>query len=187
MEKHECYVGQRVIFGRTRSGYAEQTKGRVERLNVKKAQVITLEARGSRSPAGSSWGVPYSFMRPDPDFIGKVDKAPIAPAKAKNEWAASYNPFMPQEDQHTLEAILTVYCGLSPENLTCDGEVSGRELQIKYKALMNKLDALQKALGFTVSEDQAYAWSESRDKFQAAQKAKRAMIPGDNQFGQRSD
>ena len=42
--------------------------------------------------------------------------------------------------KETLEAILEIECKLSPENLTCDGELSRSEINAKYRALTEAKD-----------------------------------------------
>jgi len=61
MLRENCKIGMEVIFGR---GRGEKTRGIVRKINLKKAKVEILEDRGSRSPKGAEWGVPYSMMEP---------------------------------------------------------------------------------------------------------------------------
>ncbi len=59
-------------------------------------------------------------------------------------------------NNHILEAIYCLYGNLSPENLTCDGEISGsqiRQRSAKYHAQLKHLFA---ALGRSVSEQEIY-------------------------------
>ncbi len=42
---------------------------------------------------------------------------------------------------------------LSPENLHCDGEITRAQAQTKYRRIMKRWRALEKALGRKVSED----------------------------------
>ena len=58
MLREDCKVGMTVSFGRGRGAH---TRGRVLKVNDKKAKVETLEARNS-NPAGSIWQVPYSML-----------------------------------------------------------------------------------------------------------------------------
>lgn len=58
MLKEQCKVGMTVSFGRGRGAH---TKGRVLKVNDKKAKVETLEQRNS-NPAGTIWNVPYSLL-----------------------------------------------------------------------------------------------------------------------------
>lgn len=58
MLREDCKIGMTVSFGRGRGAH---TRGRVLKVNDKKAKVETLEARNSH-PAGSIWQVPYSML-----------------------------------------------------------------------------------------------------------------------------
>ena len=58
MNREDCKVGMTVSFGR---GRGAQTRGKVLKVNDKKAKVETLEARNS-NPVGSIWNVPYSML-----------------------------------------------------------------------------------------------------------------------------
>jgi hypothetical protein len=58
MLREQCKVGMTVSFGRGRGAH---TKGRVLKVNEKKAKVETLEQRNSNA-AGTIWNVPYSML-----------------------------------------------------------------------------------------------------------------------------
>ena len=47
---------------------------------------------------------------------------------------------------------------LSPENLTCDGELSDSQVAKKYKALKKEWVILEKKVGRAVSEDEVWNW-----------------------------
>ena len=49
-------------------------------------------------------------------------------------------------------------CKLSPENLHCDGEISSREADRKYKKLIKEWNALEKQVGRTVTENEIWDW-----------------------------
>lgn len=148
MNREDCYVGMPVSFGRSRG---EQTQGKIVKLNDKKCKVVTTEQRG-KSPAGAEWGVPYSMLTPlDPKDV--VVSVPVVRE-------LKYNPF--SSDNLILEAILGVYSGLSPENLSCDGEASYAHIVQKRSELNRKLKGLQAALGYTVDESQIYAWYDGK-------------------------
>lgn len=65
-----------------------------------------------------------------------------------------------------LEAILTVYSDLSPENLSADGERSMSEIHNTKATLERQLSGLQAAYGEQVSVEQVYAWDRSRKEFE---------------------
>lgn len=56
-----------------------------------------------------------------------------------------------------MSAILDVYVALSPENISCDGMSSRREIKAKETKLTRQLRALFTELGRQVSEGEAYA------------------------------
>lgn len=49
-----------------------------------------------------------------------------------------------------------IYCRLSPENLSCDGECSRTEVNRKYKELMGALRECEKVMGRPITEAEAY-------------------------------
>lgn len=58
MKRDEAHVGMRVAFGRTD---AEQSLGRIVKINPARAKVEAMEDRDGR-PAGTIWNVPYHLM-----------------------------------------------------------------------------------------------------------------------------
>jgi hypothetical protein len=146
----------KVYFGRSRG---EQTLGKITKLNPTKAKVETLETRGHNRPIGQLWNVPYDLMRP-----AEEGAAPLASTPKPVE-PLQYSPFA-DEDNLILEAIAGVYGNLSPENLTCDGELSQTQVRQRYAELQRKLRGLCMALGREVTEDQIYAWEDQRSQYQ---------------------
>ncbi len=156
MLRENAKVGMKVYFGRVNG---EKTLGVIEKINPKAAKVKTLEDRGrSRGVAGTIWNVPYSLLQPA-DVAGELP-API-----------SYNPFQPQVDQHILMAIVQLYSNLSPENLSCDGELSSALVAQRLVTYRQKLRHLFNALGVEVSESAAYEWDNQREKYQREKSA----------------
>jgi len=47
---------------------------------------------------------------------------------------------------------------LSPENLSCDGELSRGQVKARYAAIMKEWKALEKEAGRTVTEDETWGW-----------------------------
>lgn len=145
----ECRIGQKVYFGRPNG---EKTLGEIVKLNPSKAKVKTLQNRGDHYQAGMVWSVPYSIMTPaDGTATEKLLVNPLV-----------YDPYA-REDNLILEAIAVIFCNLSPENLSCDGEISRAAVQQRYAAYQRKLRGLYAALGRTVSESESYEWSKSKD------------------------
>lgn len=162
MLREAARVGMKVYFGRRRG---EKTLGEIVKLNDKSAKVKTLEDRGrsDRHFIGQEWGVPYSLMEPAEAGATATPAAPVQREPLK------YNPF---DDNNTiLEAILGVYSGLSPENLTADGELPRAAVRQRYAELQRKLKGLQIAYGREVSESEAYEWYRSKQEFQRSRQA----------------
>jgi hypothetical protein len=55
------------------------------------------------------------------------------------------------------EKFLDLASALSPENLTCDGELSKAAVKRRYSALMKEWKALEKIAGRRVTEDEVWA------------------------------
>lgn len=53
-------------------------------------------------------------------------------------------------------AFLHLACALSPENLSCDGELSRAAVARKYKGLMKQWKALEAKVGRKVTEDEVW-------------------------------
>jgi len=144
MEKSDCRVGMEVYFGRKNG---EKTLGKVIKMNLKKAQIETLESRGHGrgSTSGTPWGVPYSMMTPKEDGpsvrLQRQPNGTVFGTIIKNSFPSS-------ADTHILAAISQVENELSPENLTCDGELLPAYVQIKKMKLESKLRLLKSALEF---------------------------------------
>lgn len=64
-----------------------------------------------------------------------------------------------RSEAEIMEAILGAYCGLSPENLSCDGEASRAHIQRRSRELHTQLEDCFRELGRRVSENEAYDWS----------------------------
>lgn len=174
MLREECRVGMIVEFGRETG---ERTKGIVLKTNPKKAKVKTIESRGSGrgSDVGSQWGVPYSMMTAVRDAVTETSvvmqsfaqpenpafKA-FAQAKSVADQPINYSPFQNHAEQLILEAIHSVYTELSPEWLTCDGELPAHAVNAKRNKLSTRLNFLFKALGREISETAVWNWMEDR-------------------------
>lgn len=133
-------VGDKVLFGRANG---EQTLGEVVKVNRVKLKVKQLTARGMyrNYPIGSVWIVPVSLCEP---YEGEVPAAPVAPPKPA------------RTEVEVKREVLGIYCALSPENLTCDGELGHAEVVRRAAALKRRLQACFVELGREVSEEEAY-------------------------------
>lgn len=144
-------VGDKVLFGR---GNGEQTLGEITKKNPTKAKVKQLEARGTQKshPVGTIWTVPYNLLK------HADGRTPVAPGIDPADEPFEHNMFTESHVIHIMEAINDVYCSLSPENLSCDGEAPAHHVRQRYSELNRTLNGLFKALGRPVSETVAYNW-----------------------------
>jgi len=142
--------GMKVRFGRV-SG--EKTLGRITKMNPKSAKVETLEERGSNRSVGQVWSVPYSLMTPaEGETPNVVQREPI-----------KYHPF--DDDNEFMALILGIYSGLSPENLTADGELPMSVVNRKRTKYQRQLRGLFMAIGREVTENEAYEWYRSKEEY----------------------
>lgn len=107
------------------------------------------------------WGVPYSMLEP----VGQEAVGSTRPV-GEAEKPILYSVFQDAADQHILQAILCCYTQLSPENLSCDGELPVSQVRQRRAALERKLRGLFQAYGREVSETAVYRWDEERRKEQ---------------------
>jgi ribosomal protein L35AE/L33A len=126
-------VGDRATFT-AKTG--KVVTGTVTRVNTK---TVTLE----RCDDGSrGWRVTPGMLRAP---ATEVAPAPAASAPRRAEDAV-------------MQDIMNAYNDLSPENLTCDGELTRAQAAARRTVVLRRLADLQKELGRQVSEDVAWAW-----------------------------
>lgn len=136
-------IGTKVIFG-TDNG--AKTKGTVVKINRVKAKIRQDEVRNSR-PIGTVWGVPPSFIQTeDGKFVTDdwdiVDnRADVFMQKSSDEDTMPSQLWMSQH-QHEIHILSEIYSNLSPENLTCDGELPQSNIKQRFRELQRKLDAV---------------------------------------------
>jgi hypothetical protein len=173
MNREDCRIGMVVEFGRENG---ERTKGVIVKMNPKKAKVRIIESRGEGrgSQAGSQWGVPYSMMIAVQDATTETAitmqsfaqpdnpafKA-FAQAKSMADQPVPYNPFT-HADNLILEAIYCTHMELSPENLSCDGELPVHAVNAKRSKLNARLTHLYKAFGREVGESASCNWMDEK-------------------------
>ena len=175
MTREDCRIGMIVEFGRENG---ERTKGVIVKMNPKKAKVRILESRGEGrgSQSGSVWGVPYSMMIAVQDAITETEIAmqsfaqpdnpafkAFAQAKSMADQPVPYNRFT-YVDNLILEAIHATHMDLSPENLTCDGELPVHAVNAKRSKLNARLTHLYKAFGREVGESASCDWMDEKRK-----------------------
>ena len=67
-------------------------------------------------------------------------------------------------DNYLYEKFLDLACGLSPENLHCDGEISMAQARKRYRALMKEWQGLEKVAGRKVTEAEVWDWQVAKIK-----------------------
>jgi hypothetical protein len=149
-------VGMKVMFGRQNG---EKTLGEIVKVNPKKLKVKQLESRGvyKNHPIGSVWGVPRSLCTPvDEMLVGEkgVGKT-FTPRTPRGH---TQDDLAGKSEYELMDMIDGIDCQLSPENLTCDGMLSTHQVRRKYRTLITKRRAVEKALGRKVGEWEAYEW-----------------------------
>jgi hypothetical protein len=83
------------------------------------------------------------YMRVPPGMLTREDKLPEVKAQTPDD---------------LMREILDCYCGLSPENLSCDGEASRASIITRKRELDRRLEMAFRKLGRRVSETEAYEW-----------------------------
>jgi hypothetical protein len=58
--------------------------------------------------------------------------------------------------------FISLASALSPENLSCDGELTMAEQNKQKKILMTKWKQLEEEMGYPVSEDEVWSWTRNR-------------------------
>jgi len=59
----------------------------------------------------------------------------------------------------TMKEFLELACNLSPENLSCDGELPTSEIRKRKKRLISAWHILENNVGHKVSEEDVWRWS----------------------------
>jgi hypothetical protein len=146
-------IGTKVIFG-TENG--AKTRGTVMKINRAKAKIRQDEVRNSR-PIGTVWGVPPSLIQTeDGQFVTDdweiVDKrVDVFMQKYSDEETMPTQIWMNQH-KHEIHILSGIYSSLSPENLTCDGELSRSMVNQRARELQRKMDAVFVLMGRRMSE-----------------------------------
>lgn len=147
MNRNDATVGMKVYFGRANG---EKTLGEIVKINSKNFKVKTLEGRGTQRSyrVGSVWTVPPALCTPaDDGRPSHITRRPT-PIPVKTG----------RTEKEIMSEISGIYCGLSPENLYCDGEISRSAAMRKYRSYQRQLKALFRELGREVSEYESYEY-----------------------------
>lgn len=74
---------------------------------------------------------------------------------ARTNWVAPLSAALLQE-------FVDLATRLSPEWLTCDGELSRREINRRYSKLQRQWRTLERQAGRAITEDEVWAWEDAR-------------------------
>ncbi len=142
----EWKIGMKVMFGR-RNG--QQTLGEIVKVNPKKLKVKQLESRGvyKNHSVGSIWGVPRSLCTPVNDMM--VGEKGVGKTFTPQ-------PATSRSDAEIIAELQGIECGLSPENLSCDGEASRSHIMRTYRRLNRRKAECIKELGREPSFDELW-------------------------------
>lgn len=132
--------GDRVLFGRSNG---EKTLGEVVKVNRAKLKIKQLEARGTYRayPVGTVWTVPPSLC-----------------TKASGSTPVPEAPKPKRPEGEILNEIRGIYASLSPENLSCDGELPISHVRRRAASLRGQLRVCFRELGREVSESEAFGF-----------------------------
>lgn len=159
--------GDKVYFGRS---FGEKTLGEVVKVNRVKVKVRQLESRGTYKshPVGTVWTVPVSLLTKAD--AGSVASAPrVMPVEVQNRLRDNQDrdfafmrgneaPKPKRSEAVILDEIRGIYSNLSPENLSCDGELPISEIRRRSASLNRRLRECFTELGRRVSEGEAYGY-----------------------------
>ena len=121
----------------------EKTLVLILKRNPTRYKVQLLEARGQHA-AGTTFNAAPIGLTAVPADVPTPVIAPEVQAKAA------------RTEAEIRRDIRNIYCGLSGENLTCDGELSRAQVSQRATALNARLRACFKELGREMSEGEAY-------------------------------
>jgi len=63
-----------------------------------------------------------------------------------------------------MEDFLTLVYNLSPENLSCDGELSPQEVEMRARQINVSWKKLEKEINSSMTQDSVYDWDRERGK-----------------------
>tara|TARA_R110000744_G_scaffold109515_1_gene206910 strand:+ start:143 stop:586 length:444 start_codon:yes stop_codon:yes gene_type:complete len=136
----EYKIGMKVSFGRPNG---EKTVGKIVKVNPKKLKIEQTEVRGRQKThsIGTVWTVPKNDR-----FVQVLDLDGELEMFGKT-WVRAKPAKASRLESEILEDLQSIECGLSPENLSCDGELSRTAINRRYASLMRQKRACIKELG----------------------------------------
>lgn len=146
MNRNECRIGLSVQA--TIEGVL--FTGTVEKCNAVNAKVRSNVQYKRHSP-GTVFKVPYEWLA----VTG--DNAVVQVKKLE------YSPF--DSNNLLLQALVEVYDGLSPENLTHDGELPMNRVRLIRAELERKIKGITLALNYSPTESELYDWYDQRRQY----------------------
>jgi len=162
MRREDAKLGMTVVFGRENG---EQTEGVIIKINFKTAKIRPNAPRGYKDTI-RPWNVAWSLCHPCNaiNTTATVVNTPVALPKPK----LKFNEFDTVKNS-ILDAILQLYCNLSPESLTGDGEIPMHIVRQRSIQYTSQLKHLFNALGQNVSEEEIYEWDQQRRDYKREQ------------------
>jgi hypothetical protein len=104
------------------------------------------------------------------------DEVKVAPPKAKK--------IAKTELDHIMCDFVSLACGLSPENLHCDGEASTDHVNRTFNHLTREWRKLEAKMGRTVEEEEAWDWSSNNREYRQSKKSYiKPQYPGLADYG----
>ena len=164
----EWKIGMIVEFGRT---HGEKTQGKIVKVNPKKLKVEQIGSRGRQKShrEGTVWTVPRSLCKviSDIDTSTTGEKGVGKTFVPDNTDTAHLNKHLVNPDGSAMTTddamwrISGIHCELSPENLTCDGELDGASIRRKSRRLNGELRTLERFVGRKVDECEAWDFTQN--------------------------
>jgi len=114
-----------------------------------------------RQGLGKGLGMGYKNIVPFDSHIHSLSAKGITTHKAgKNLWLTSGNkkPTPKSLNEKVMERFFELTNNLSPENLSCDGELSQSQIHKRHTEIMTEWRQLENKIGMKVTEADAWEW-----------------------------
>ncbi len=160
----QCVPGTPVVFGRERG---EKTRGTIVELLRSRVKIRQEEARGVHR-VGTIWKVPFELISPinvsatalaqqvqAQPFVLPNRTSPFAGEGVKIGAGAPDDRWV-LDHECELTILQQILSGLSPENLTCDGEASRAYVMQRRAELTRKYRAVEVLCDRAISETEGW-------------------------------